>query len=67
MISGEHGIIHGAKPGHIVVCMSTIDPFAARGLADHLTALGIALLDAPESGGTARAQSGDCRSSWAAP
>ena len=59
MIAGERGIIKGAKPGHIVVCMSTIDPFAARALAEQLKAKGIAMVDAPVSGGTGRAQSGE--------
>ena len=59
VIAGERGIIKGAKPGHIVVCMSTIDPFAARELADQLKAKGIAMVDAPVSGGTGRAQSGE--------
>jgi 3-hydroxyisobutyrate dehydrogenase-like beta-hydroxyacid dehydrogenase len=59
VIAGERGIIKGAKPGHIVVCMSTIDPFAARELADQLLAKGIAMVDAPVSGGTGRAQSGE--------
>jgi 3-hydroxyisobutyrate dehydrogenase-like beta-hydroxyacid dehydrogenase len=59
VIIGAHGIIRGAKPGHIVLCMSTIDPFAARSIADRLAALGIAMLDAPVSGGTGRAQSGE--------
>jgi 3-hydroxyisobutyrate dehydrogenase len=59
VIAGERGIIKGAKPGHIVLCMATIDPFAARTLADQLAVQGIAMLDAPVSGGTGRAQSGD--------
>jgi len=59
VIAGERGIIKGAKPGHIVLCMATIDPFAARTLAEQLAAKGIAMLDAPVSGGTGRAQSGD--------
>jgi 3-hydroxyisobutyrate dehydrogenase-like beta-hydroxyacid dehydrogenase len=53
------GIAEGATAGHIVVCMSTIDPFAARALADDLAKKGIAMIDAPVSGGTGRAQSGD--------
>ena len=56
---GAHGIIRGARQGHIVLCMSTIDPFVARSLADRLAALGIAMLDAPVSGGTPRARSGE--------
>ncbi|MBM3649050.1 MAG: NAD(P)-dependent oxidoreductase [Alphaproteobacteria bacterium] len=59
VIAGERGIIAGAKPGHIVVCMATIDPFAARALADRLKAKGIAMLDAPVSGGTVRAEAGE--------
>ena len=59
VIIGAHGIIRGAKAGHIVLCMATIDPFAARGFADRLAALEIAMLDAPVSGGTGRAQAGE--------
>ena len=59
VIIGEHGIIYGASPGHIVLCMSTIDPFAARRFADRLAERGIAMLDAPVSGGTVRAKSGE--------
>jgi 3-hydroxyisobutyrate dehydrogenase len=59
VIAGEHGVIRSAGRGHIVVSMSTIDPFAARRLAEQLAARGIAMLDAPVSGGTTRAQSGE--------
>ena len=59
VIAGERGIIRSAKAGHIVLCMATIDPFAARTLADQLAARDIAMLDAPVSGGTGRAQSGE--------
>lgn len=59
VIIGAHGIIRGARPGHIVLCMSTIDPFSARTFADRLAGLDIAMLDAPVSGGTARARSGE--------
>ncbi len=59
VIVGERGIIQGAKPGHIVVCMSTIDPFVARRMAGELGTRGVAMLDAPVSGGTTRAASGE--------
>ncbi len=59
VITGEHGIIRGAAPGHIVASMSTIDPFAARRLAGALAARGVEMLDAPVSGGTVRAASGE--------
>jgi 3-hydroxyisobutyrate dehydrogenase len=59
VIAGEHGIIQRAKPGHVVVCMSTIDPLVARRLGDTLGAKSIAMVDAPVSGGTERAASGE--------
>jgi 3-hydroxyisobutyrate dehydrogenase len=59
VIAGERGIIRSAKPGHIVVCMSTIDPFVAQRLGGELAARGIAMLDAPVSGGTERAATGE--------
>ena len=59
VILGKQGIVDGARSGHIVLCMATIDPFAARDIADRLAARGMAMLDAPVSGGTARAQSGE--------
>ncbi|HEX7217027.1 MAG TPA: NAD(P)-dependent oxidoreductase, partial [Methylomirabilota bacterium] len=58
VIAGEQGIVHTARSGHVVVSMSTIDPIAARRLADRLASHGIAMLDAPVSGGTERAASG---------
>jgi 3-hydroxyisobutyrate dehydrogenase len=59
VIAGEQGILRGAAPGHIVLCMSTIDPVVARRLADTLAARNIAMLDAPVSGGTERAGTGE--------
>jgi 3-hydroxyisobutyrate dehydrogenase len=59
VIAGERGVIRTARPGHIVICMSTIDPLAARRLGQTLAARGIAMLDAPVSGGTERAATGE--------
>jgi 3-hydroxyisobutyrate dehydrogenase-like beta-hydroxyacid dehydrogenase len=59
VMTGERGIIHGAGRGHIVACMSTIDPFVLRRLAERLASGDVATLDAPVSGGTERAQSGE--------
>ena len=59
VIAGEQGIIQSAASGHVVICMSTIDPFAVRRLGERLAARGIAMLDAPVSGGTVRAASGE--------
>src|SRR5256712_7710546 len=59
VIAGERGVIRSAQRGHVVICMSTIDPFALRRLAEQLAARGVATLDAPVSGGTERAASGE--------
>jgi 3-hydroxyisobutyrate dehydrogenase-like beta-hydroxyacid dehydrogenase len=59
VIAGEHGIVQRAGRGHVVVCMSTIDPLVARRLGQTLAARGIAMVDAPVSGGTERAASGE--------
>jgi 3-hydroxyisobutyrate dehydrogenase-like beta-hydroxyacid dehydrogenase len=59
VITGPRGIVERAGRGHVVVCMSTIDPLVARRLGDSLAARGIAMLDAPVSGGTERAASGE--------
>src|SRR2546427_4870738 len=58
VIAGERGIIRSAKSGHIVISMSTIDPFVAKRLADLLGARGAAMLDAPGRRGSARALAG---------
>lgn len=59
VVCGTRGIVQGARRGDIVVCMSTIDPLVAQRLHDELAARGIAMLDAPVSGGTVRAASGE--------
>ena len=48
---GEDGVVHGARPGAVVVDMSTISPQTTREIAEALQAKGIAMLDAPVSGG----------------
>jgi 2-hydroxy-3-oxopropionate reductase len=48
---GENGIKSGARPGLIVVDMSTINPNAARAIAAALADKNIEFLDAPVSGG----------------
>jgi 3-hydroxyisobutyrate dehydrogenase-like beta-hydroxyacid dehydrogenase len=52
------GFAQTAKPGHIVICMSTVDPFKIRDMAAKLADKGIATLDAPVSGGTIGAAEG---------
>lgn len=58
VILGEGGVIHGARPGSVVVDMSTISPSATRLMADRLRSVGVEMLDAPVSGGEAGAQAG---------
>ena len=48
---GADGLASGARPGLIVVDMSTINPNAARTIGAALAEKGIAFLDAPVSGG----------------
>lgn len=51
VILGENGIIEGARPGSVVVDMSTISPAAARHIGERLAEQGVHMLDAPVSGG----------------
>lgn len=51
VILGKDGIIHTAKPGTIVIDMSTISPSATQQIAKELAKKKIELLDAPVSGG----------------
>ncbi|MBM4440056.1 MAG: 2-hydroxy-3-oxopropionate reductase [Candidatus Rokubacteria bacterium] len=48
---GKDGIIEGAKPGLIVVDMSTISPIVSQKVGKALEAKGVTMLDAPVSGG----------------
>jgi 3-hydroxyisobutyrate dehydrogenase len=58
VLLGEDGVIHGARPGSLVVDMSTISPRATRGIAARLAEAGVAMLDAPVSGGSEGAAKG---------
>jgi 2-hydroxy-3-oxopropionate reductase len=51
VLLGTDGVIEGAHEGLIVIDMSTISPIVTRTLADRLAERGIAMLDAPVSGG----------------
>jgi 2-hydroxy-3-oxopropionate reductase len=57
-VTGPNGVIEGAKPGSIVIDMSSIAPAASRELAAALAAKGIEMLDAPVSGGEPKAIDG---------
>lgn len=58
VILGGQGIIHGARPGALVIDCSTISPQATRELATTLGARGVFMLDAPVSGGSEGAAKG---------
>ncbi len=51
VLFAEGGVAQGAKPGSVVVDMSTISPTATRRYALDLKARGLEMLDAPVSGG----------------
>src|SRR5687767_10215045 len=56
---GETGAAEALPEGAAVVVMSTIGPEAVRDLADALAGRGLRMMDAPVSGGVARAERGD--------
>ncbi|HEB65860.1 MAG TPA: NAD(P)-dependent oxidoreductase [Chloroflexi bacterium] len=58
VILGENGVVHGARPGTLVIDMSTISPSAAQEIAAQLAQKGIHMLDAPISGGSEGAANG---------
>jgi len=55
---GAHGITETFKPGGVVMLCSTVSPDYSRGLAARLAERGFLMLDAPISGGPARAEAG---------
>jgi len=58
VLFGPDGVAEGAKPGSLVVDMSTISPSATRDFAARLAERGVAMLDAPVSGGSEGAKKG---------
>jgi 3-hydroxyisobutyrate dehydrogenase-like beta-hydroxyacid dehydrogenase len=59
VLFGEDGAAEILSSGSAVVVMSTVGPEAVRGIEERLAGRGIRLLDAPVSGGVARAERGD--------
>jgi 2-hydroxy-3-oxopropionate reductase len=57
-VLGKNGVIEGAKPGSVLVDMSSIAPLVSREVAAALAAKGIEMLDAPVSGGEPKAIDG---------
>jgi 3-hydroxyisobutyrate dehydrogenase len=58
VILGDEGVIHGVRPGSLVIDMSTISPQATREIAAALNQKGAHMLDAPISGGSEGAANG---------
>jgi 2-hydroxy-3-oxopropionate reductase len=57
-VLGKNGVIEGAKPGSVLVDMSSIAPLVSREVAAALVGKGIEMLDAPVSGGEPKAIDG---------
>jgi 2-hydroxy-3-oxopropionate reductase len=51
VVSGPNGLAEAARPGLLVIDMSTIDPIATRRIGADLVARGVGFVDAPVSGG----------------
>ncbi len=58
VLLGPNGVVHGAKPGTVVIDMSTISPSVTRRIADELGSKKVKMLDAPVSGGDIGAREG---------
>jgi len=57
-VMGPNGVLEGAKPGMIIVDMSSIAPLAAKEVAAKAAEKGVEMLDAPVSGGEPKAIDG---------
>lgn len=57
-VLGENGVAEGAKPGTVVIDMSSIDPTESKAIGAELKKCGIDMLDAPVSGGEPKAIDG---------
>lgn len=55
---GKGGVLEAVKPGTLLIDCSTIAPQAAREVAAAAAVKGLAMIDAPVSGGTPRAAAG---------
>ena len=59
VLFGAHGVAEVLKPGHLFVMCSTIDPSVSIGFERRLAESDVLYLDAPISGGAAKAASGE--------
>lgn len=58
VVGGENGILEGAKPGTVLIDMSSLSPTVSREIASQVSKKGIDMLDAPVSGGEPKAIDG---------
>ncbi|RST84426.1 NAD(P)-dependent oxidoreductase [Aquibium carbonis] len=59
VLDGEDGALAGLAPGALVIDMSSGVPDATRSIAARIAGQGIAMIDAPVSGGVSRARTGE--------
>lgn len=57
-VLGKDGVLEGAKPGTILVDMSSIAPLASKEIFEKAAEKGVVMLDAPVSGGEPKAIDG---------
>lgn len=67
VLFGEHGAAAAMKPGSVVISSATVAPDFAITLGQRLAAQGLLMLDAPVSGGAARAAAGEMTMMTSAP
>lgn len=59
VLEGEEGVLAGLRPGALLIEMSSGAPAATQDLAAQVVAAGAQMIDAPVSGGVARARTGE--------
>lgn len=59
VLFGEHGAAGALAPGSVVIACATVAPEFAEALGARLAAMGLRFIDAPISGGAAKAQAGE--------
>ena len=57
-VLGKDGVAEGAKPGLVLIDMSSIDPTESKAIGEEAAKYGIEMLDAPVSGGEPKAIDG---------
>ncbi len=59
VLLGANGAVPALKPGSVVIASATVPPEFAAALGEHLIQHGVLMIDAPVSGGAARAAKGE--------